>query len=241
MQDFLNKIIFSITIFSAGMIMLAMAGCDMIKKDKKETSYKPVNTKKETPSKKNKASKKKKSKKNSNIKKLAFLSPQAQNNEENDIVFLDNISTEKALKAQEEISKLIAMLEEENKNIQPDLSFEKPYRTVMFNPKSTEIAHNQAEAVKKNTEKALTASKSGKKFILRGHSDAIESDYDDSVALHLAQKRAEAVKEELVQSGIDANNIEIAAIGSTEPLVFNFDKDHQEKNIANRRVEIITI
>ncbi len=240
-KKILSKMALIAAIFSGSLVMLGMAGCN---EEKKESSNQVIQSSKNSHKKDSKkVSSKKKSKKSKAVKKsskkLAHLNYNLD--DDNDMSFLDNISTEKALKAQEEISKLIAMLEEENKALQPAIPFEKPYQTVLFTESSTSVADVQAEVLAKNTKKALDAAQRGKKFIVRGHSDALESDYNDGIAEELARKRAEGVKNELVASGIPAEDIEISVIGANEPMVFNYDKAQQEKNVLNRRVEILTI
>jgi len=158
------------------------------------------------------------------------------------IAFLDNLSTEKALKAQEEIARLIAMLQEENKTlIEKQEATEQPYQTVLFEPGSFELGNEQHVLVNSSLEKIVAAAMAGKTIVIRGHSDPLESNYNDAEALALAQKRAEAVKQEMISAGVPQANIEVAAIGKDELIVYNFDEKQQELSSPNRRVEILTI
>ena len=64
-----------------------------------------------------------------------------------------------------------------------------------------------------------------------GHTD---SDGDDAYNLTLSQKRVDAVKEKLVELGINANRLTAIGYGESKPLV---DNNSQENKQLNRRVE----
>jgi outer membrane protein OmpA-like peptidoglycan-associated protein len=66
-----------------------------------------------------------------------------------------------------------------------------------------------------------------------GHADRSGT---DAYNLRLSQRRAEAVRDELVRQGVPANQIVIAAKGEREPLVQTADGVREPQN---RRVEII--
>jgi outer membrane protein OmpA-like peptidoglycan-associated protein len=159
-----------------------------------------------------------------------------------DVAFLDNLSTEKALRAQQEIARLIAMIEEENRSLSKEQELaEQPYQTVLFEPGSSQLDEEQHFLVGENAQKISEAVKAGRTVIVRGHSDSIESNYSDAEAFNLAQMRAETVKNEFVKAGIPEASVEVASIGKEEPIVYNFDKEQQERSLPNRRVEILTI
>ena len=165
-----------------------------------------------------------------------------EDNNVDDVAFLDTLSTEKALQAQQEIARLIAMIEEENKSLGKEQEFaEQPYQTVLFEPGSAQLDEEQNLLVGENAQKISEAVKAGRTVIVRGHSDSIESNYSDAEAFNLAQLRAEAVKQEFVKAGIPETSVEVASIGKGEPIVYNFDKEQQERSLPNRRVEILTI
>lgn len=184
---------------------------------------------------------------------------------DNDLAFLSTLSTgelnRRAAEAEKQIEQLIAMLEHENQLLQqghygPQENFD----TLFFAAESSELNPGQDLALEANIEKAIKAANDGHKIVLRGHADLYESkavDKDDLLALQndgpvvvqevdnilLAKKRAEAVRQELIERGVPANKIEIAALGSCEPLVRN---DQQggwafADSGRNRRVEFLTM
>lgn len=83
--------------------------------------------------------------------------------------------------------------------------------------------------------KAATSAKQGNvtRVELTGHADRSGS---DKYNLALSQKRAEAVKAELVRQGIPANAITVTAKGESAPLVATQDGVREPQN---RRVEIV--
>ncbi|MBL8269010.1 OmpA family protein [Steroidobacter sp.] len=71
------------------------------------------------------------------------------------------------------------------------------------------------------------------RIVVVGHSDAVGTcRYNDSLAL----RRAQAVKDALVRSGLRANTIDIASLGERRPLDFSWTSSAQNRN---RRVEIL--
>ena len=79
----------------------------------------------------------------------------------------------------------------------------------------------------------------GGAIILRGHSDAGGS---DEVNLRASQIRAEAVRDFLVENGIEEDRIEIIAFGEQNPVAPNALPDgtpNEEGRRRNRRVEIL--
>jgi OmpA-OmpF porin, OOP family len=66
-----------------------------------------------------------------------------------------------------------------------------------------------------------------------GYTDSIGSDaYNEK----LSQRRAEAVKQYLVQKGVDPSRIAVRGLGKTNPVATNATA---EGRAENRRVEII--
>lgn len=68
---------------------------------------------------------------------------------------------------------------------------------------------------------------------IEGHTDAMGS---ESYNLTLSERRANAVKNYLVQKGISSNRFNTFGMGSTKPLVKN---DSERNRKINRRVEVI--
>jgi len=85
---------------------------------------------------------------------------------------------------------------------------------------------------------ASPQNKAGGAIVLRGHSDSGGS---DDVNLRASQARAEAVREWLVEQGIDEDRIAIIVFGEQNPIEPNALPDgtpNEEGRAANRRVEI---
>ncbi|MFV0624339.1 OmpA family protein [Sphingomonas sp. ac-8] len=78
----------------------------------------------------------------------------------------------------------------------------------------------------------------GGAITLRGHTDSRGNDRANLVA---ARKRAEAVRDYLVEKGVAAERITVIAMGETNPLVPNArpdGSDDPEARAKNRRVEL---
>ena len=80
----------------------------------------------------------------------------------------------------------------------------------------------------------------GSRTILEGHTDNTGS---DKYNLELSQKRAEAVRQYLIQAGVvDEARISAVGFGPTRPIAPNKTeegKDNPDGRAQNRRVEII--
>jgi outer membrane protein OmpA-like peptidoglycan-associated protein len=210
------------------------------KNSKTENSKKEEKHKKKSPNKKKHHTKAKSTSK-STVKSTSYedLDDDSDNS---DLAFLDGLSTEQALKTQEEITRLIAMIEEENKALGKEQeASDQPYQTVLFESGVTELGSDQYSLVMANSQKVAEAVKNGKTIVVRGHSDALESNYSEAQAFNLSKKRCEFIKDEFVKAGIPESHVEVASIGNLEPIVYNFDKDQPELSMPNRRVEILTI
>ncbi len=73
------------------------------------------------------------------------------------------------------------------------------------------------------------------RFRLHGHTDSVGS---QAFNQRLSEQRAEAVKDYLVQQGIDPDRLETKGFGETDPRLPN---DSPELRQHNRRVEFISI
>ena len=72
--------------------------------------------------------------------------------------------------------------------------------------------------------------------MITGHTDARGTDaYNDALSL----KRANAIKEQLVEAGFDANRLETQGKGKRELLIKN--PQTEEEHYKNRRVEVTII
>ena len=78
----------------------------------------------------------------------------------------------------------------------------------------------------------------GGPIVLRGHSD---SDGTDAANLEASRERAEAVRDFLIEAGIDEKRIRVIAFGEQNPVEPNALPDgspNEEGRAANRRVEL---
>lgn len=78
----------------------------------------------------------------------------------------------------------------------------------------------------------------GGPITLRGHSDA---GGNDSVNMRVSEQRAEAVRDWLIENGVDEERMTIIAFGEQNPVEPNAKRDgspNEEGRAANRRVEI---
>lgn len=73
------------------------------------------------------------------------------------------------------------------------------------------------------------------RFQINGHTD---SDGSDDFNMKLSEKRAEAVREQLITMGIDANRLIVKGFGETNPMTENTSF---EGKAMNRRVEFVSI
>ncbi|WP_239805936.1 OmpA family protein [Croceicoccus hydrothermalis] len=108
--------------------------------------------------------------------------------------------------------------------------------TISFGEGGTRLSDSAREKVEELLGTAQM--KAGGAIILRGHTDS--AGYDEA-NLRASRQRAEAVAAMLEDNGIDADRIEIIALGEMRPLApnANLDGTANESNRArNRRVDI---
>lgn len=78
----------------------------------------------------------------------------------------------------------------------------------------------------------------GDRIILRGHTDSMGN---DEANLRVSKRRAEAVQDYLIESGVAADRFEIIALGEMRPIAPNAKLDgtpDEEGRAANRRVDV---
>jgi outer membrane protein OmpA-like peptidoglycan-associated protein len=80
---------------------------------------------------------------------------------------------------------------------------------------------------------ALKQQDGDRKMLVEGHTDSRGS---DAINLPLSLSRASAVRDYLVERGVDANRISAVGLGASRPLM---DNRNAENRANNRRVEII--
>lgn len=166
-----------------------------------------------------------------------------------DFAFADDeaAKADKQAKAEEPKKEDIALVAE-NDNIEvddtvipeeDDNSSSYAFKTVHFDFNKNSIRADQKPLVNEDVEIASNAVEQGKKVVIEGHCDQVGS---ASYNLALSQRRAESVKEAMVNKGIDKNEIKTVGYGYERPVVWSDAKDRSTliKELAqNRRAEIV--
>lgn len=115
---------------------------------------------------------------------------------------------------------------------------DKAFAPVLFTFNKHDIRADQKPVVAKDAALAKEATTEGHKVVCLGHTDDFGS---ASYNLSLSEKRAVAMKEELISQGIDAEQIECVGYGKELPLVWSDAQDRETriKDLqANRRTEV---
>lgn len=81
----------------------------------------------------------------------------------------------------------------------------------------------------------LLQSEPSKRVRIEGHTDSTGA---EAVNLRISQQRADAVREELIALGVDADRIEAVGMGQDFPIASN---DNAEGRSQNRRVDVILL
>ncbi len=108
--------------------------------------------------------------------------------------------------------------------------------TIGFPDGGSELDEDAQEAIGKVL--ASPQIDEGGAIILRGHSDA---GGNDAVNLRVSRQRAEQVRDQLVDEGVEEDRIEVIAFGEQNPVEPNALPDgtaNEEGRSANRRVEL---
>jgi outer membrane protein OmpA-like peptidoglycan-associated protein len=113
------------------------------------------------------------------------------------------------------------------------------FKTVNFTLNKNEIRKDQVEKIEQDSEVAKSAVEKGKKVVVQGHCCQLGS-YSYNMAL--SQRRADAIKKELVKRGVSDSSIKTVGYGSEMPLVWS-DKTDRKSLInelaVNRRAEVV--
>lgn len=116
-------------------------------------------------------------------------------------------------------------------------SFE--FKTVNFTLNKNNIRTDQVEKIEHDCQVAKSALENGKKVVVQGHCCQLGS-YSYNMAL--SQRRADAVKKELVKRGVEEGAIKTVGYGSELPLVWSDKTDRKsliEELAVNRRAEVV--
>jgi peptidoglycan-associated lipoprotein len=113
------------------------------------------------------------------------------------------------------------------------------FKAVHFDFNKDNVKADQRTIINENVQLAHQASEQGKKIVVEGHCDQLGS---AAYNLALSQRRAQAIKEKMVQAGIASDDIKIVGYGNERPLVWSDAQDRASlvRELApNRRAETI--
>lgn len=112
------------------------------------------------------------------------------------------------------------------------------FKVVNFDLNKNSIREDQKAAVKENVKLAVNAAKEGKKLVVAGHCCELGS---ASFNMSLSEKRAKAIRDEMVKGGVPEGNITIVGCGCEHQIVTSDAEDRVQRIndlAANRRAEI---
>ncbi len=113
------------------------------------------------------------------------------------------------------------------------------FKTVNFTLNKNDIRNDQVKNIEHDCQVAKSAMENGKKVVVQGHCCQLGS-YSYNMAL--SQRRADAIKKELVKRGVKEEAIKTVGYGSELPLVWSDKTDRKslvDELAVNRRAEIV--
>lgn len=105
----------------------------------------------------------------------------------------------------------------------------------LFPRRSGELTAQGKQLLEQNREKAREQLKRATYIEVIGHTDDVG---DDEYNLELSEQRAQAVRDYLVETGVDASKIVTVGAGETQPIASNTT---DEGRAENRRVEVLVL
>jgi outer membrane protein OmpA-like peptidoglycan-associated protein len=132
-----------------------------------------------------------------------------------------------------------AVTEDDFVNDESEDSSAYAFKAVHFEFNKDKIRTNQQTIIDENVQLAHQATEQGKKIVVEGHCDQLGS---AAYNLALSQRRAQAIKEKMVNAGIAENDIKTIGYGQERPLVWSDARDRSSliRELApNRRAETI--
>ncbi len=115
------------------------------------------------------------------------------------------------------------------------------FKRVQFDFNKNSIRNDQKLVVREDIDLAKQAVAQGKEVVVQGHTCQMGS---AGYNLALSQRRAEAVKKEMVKNGIPGEAVKTVGFGYESPLVWSEKTDRNEKikELAiNRRAEVVAL
>lgn len=113
------------------------------------------------------------------------------------------------------------------------------FKTVNFTLNKNDIRNDQIAKIDHDCQIAKQATAEGKKVVVQGHCCQMGS-YSYNMAL--SQRRADAIKKEMVKRGITEDSIKTVGYGSEMPLVWSNKTDRKsliDELAVNRRAEVV--
>ncbi|MBD3232056.1 OmpA family protein [Candidatus Dependentiae bacterium] len=113
------------------------------------------------------------------------------------------------------------------------------FKTVYFDINKNDVRQDQKESIQENIQTAKEIVDKGKNIVIQGHCCQLGP---DAYNLTLSEKRANAIKKEMVKNGIPEDKIKTIGCGKEMPVVWSDSPTKQEKvkELApNRRSEIL--
>lgn len=113
------------------------------------------------------------------------------------------------------------------------------FKTVHFDLNKNELRADQKSVLEEDIKLAQQAVEEGKDVVVQGHCCQLGP---DSYNLALSQRRAEAIKKEMVSRGVDAKHVKTIGCGNEMPVVWSDAKDKKaliNELAPNRRAEIL--
>jgi outer membrane protein OmpA-like peptidoglycan-associated protein len=105
----------------------------------------------------------------------------------------------------------------------------------LFQPRGFELTENGKEMLEINRKAARELFEQSSYIEIVGHTDDVG---DDKYNMDLSIKRAKAVRDYLVQTGLDSSNVTIKGMGESKPIASN---NTAQGRAENRRVEILIL
>jgi peptidoglycan-associated lipoprotein len=130
-----------------------------------------------------------------------------------------------------------AVAEDDLVNEENDDTAAYAFKAVHFQFNKDEVRADQRTIIDENVQLAHQAAEQGKKIVIEGHCDQLGS---AAYNLALSQRRAQAIKEKMVNAGIAENDIKTIGYGQERPLVWSDARDRSSliRELApNRRAE----
>ena len=118
------------------------------------------------------------------------------------------------------------------------LDSELGFKRVQFDFNKNSIRKDQAQIVASDISAAKKAVEQGKKVVVQGHTCQMGS---AAYNMSLSQRRAEAVKTQMVKAGVDSELVKTVGFGYEQPLVWSDATERAERIkelTPNRRAEV---